>query len=475
MMSSDTGITHAVIAANRFGLGARPGDIDEISRRTPRDWLTTQVQGKLAAPRVLADLPDSAEIVRVGIQFWKDKAVYRANSAAGKFGPGHKRSFTMVFDHALQPYNDAQVAARLQIAIETPQPFRERLVQFWSNHFAVSTAKIRVMGLAGPLENEAIRPHVTGNFFDLLRAVEQHPAMLIYLDNNGSVGPGSKIAKLEAQSNPEHQVKVNENLAREILELHTLGVDGGYDQKDVTEFSKAITGWDVGGIGQYKSGQPGDFFFHAKLHEPGTRMIMGKQYAEAGIEQGEAVLRDLAIHPSTAQHISEKLARHFIQDNPSAEDVNRIAAAFTNSGGDLTTVYLALIDTPSAWRDQPAKYKTPNELLTSAYRAVHQAVRNPPLLESTLEQMGQTTWMPSSPAGWSDTAVGWDGADALSKRIRWAADMGQEFGTRVDARALGVEVLGLAPDEHTSEAIRRADSGPQALTLLLASPEFQRR
>src|SRR6185503_17138370 len=229
--------------------------------------------------------------------------------------------------------------------------FRERLVHFWTNHFAVSADKPQVLALAGALENEAIRPHVAGRFADLLAAVEAHPAMILYLDNQASIGPNSQLAQRRGRRTPGEGRKfgINENLAREILELHTLGVDGGYTQHDVTTFAQALTGWSIGTDRVRKGGTPGKFEFHEAAHEPGTRTILGTRYGQSGVAQPRAVLADLAKHPATAHHIAVKLARHFIADEPLRDDVARLAKAFRDSDGDLPTLYRALLDTPAAW------------------------------------------------------------------------------------------------------------------------------
>ena len=205
-------------------------------------------------------------------------------------------------------------------------------MHFWSNHFAVSADKQPLAAVAGLYEQEAIRPHVTGNFYDLLLAVERHPAMILYLDNQTSMGPARPPRRF-VRRNRGRELGLNENLAREILELHTLGVDGGYTQADVTEFAKVLTGWSIGGtLGEARGplarlvadpGRPGEFHFRAQMHEPGDKTIVGKRYRERGAEEGEDVLRALALHPSTARHLATKLARHFVADDPPPKLVER--------------------------------------------------------------------------------------------------------------------------------------------------------
>jgi len=227
--------------------------------------------------------------------------------------------------------------------VSTDRPFLERLTQFWSNHFAVSVDKIVVLGLAGAMEREAIRPHVLGHFTDLLLAVEQHPAMILYLDNQASIGPNSRAGRLMNRRANGRKADINENLAREILELHTLGVDGGYTQADVTTFARAISGWSIGGEGEGRRfakleadhGEPGEFLFRDIFHEPGDRRLLGRTYDDNGVRQGEAILKDLALRPETARHVSTKLARHFVADDPPPALVKRMTDAWLGSRGHL--------------------------------------------------------------------------------------------------------------------------------------------
>ena len=296
------------IAANRFGLGARADELASIGG-DGRDWLRAQLKG--APPRIdTADLRSSAEVLTEGF------ALQREIQQARRSGNDVQQKLPQF----LKPIYVSEATARFAQAVATDRPFIERLTQFWTNHFAVSTDKQFMAGLAGSFEREAIRPRVLGNFGDLLVAAEMHPAMLLYLDNHLSVGPHSPAAlKAGLRRRGNRTLGINENLGREILELHTLGVGGGYTQSDVTSFATVITGWSVGGgNGPFASGPPGRFVFRPDNHEPGTRTVLGRQYADQGYEQGVAVLNDLAQHPSTARHIATKLARHFIADEPPA-------------------------------------------------------------------------------------------------------------------------------------------------------------
>ena len=278
--------------------------------------------------------------------------------------------------------------ARFSHSIATDRPFLERLTQFWTNHFAVSIDKIVVLGLAGAMEREAIRPRVTGHFTDLLLAVEKHPAMLLYLDNPASIGPNSKAAGFVGRRGNGRKADINENLAREILELHTLGVDGGYTQSDVTTFAQAISGWSIGGQDNGRrlarlgvdNGTPGEFHFREVFHEPGPKRLLGKTYSDDGLRQGEAILRDLAMRRETARHVSTKLARHFIADDPPPAVVERMTRAWLDSKAHLPTVYKALIDSPEAW-EQPLREVQDSSRLHLFFLsgAGHPAAREAPL------------------------------------------------------------------------------------------------
>jgi uncharacterized protein (DUF1800 family) len=351
------------------------------------------------------------------------------------------------------------------VAAATPAPFHERLVWFWSNHFTVSAEKALIFSLVGCFEREAIRPHVTGNFTDMLLASSRHPAMIMYLDNHLSVRKGwqpRQVARSAAFPPPSG---LNENLAREILELHTLGVNGGYTQADVTEFARVLTGWTVRPIMNVPGAEGArGFAFDPARHEPGARELLGRTYAEDGVAQGEAVLRDLAAHPATARFVATKLARHFIADEPPPGAVARIERAFLDSNGHLPTVYGALLECPEAWERPLAKVKTPIEYIVSCMRALPSArAAEPQRLFFT------------SPQGWSDTAGAWAGADALWKRIEWAGILAARTGSGVDPLRLAGESYGAALGEDTRRAIERAESRQQGLALWLASPEFQRR
>lgn len=370
--------------------------------------------------------------------------------------------------------SSALQADTLKHAITTEQGFQARLLDFFSNHFSVSATNINIRVLAPTLEREAIAPRLSGQFSELLIAVEQHPAMQIYLNNNQSIGPDSKRGQAKNKG-------LNENLSREILELHTLGVNGGYSQNDVRELAMAITGWTVnfntkGTNARGKKPEPLGFIFRQQAHQPGPRRLLGKPYSQPGIVQGERMLYDLSVHPATAKHMSFKLARHFISDNPDEQLVKAMTQTWLKTEGNLTAVLTTLIEHPASWKPETKKYKTPREFLISTYRACGAQKSKGNTGKRRLQSlsiMGQTPFAAGSPAGYGDTEDDWNGAEALISRIEWIEKFTQ--GIDINVLELADAQLGEMLDLKTRKIIERAESRQQALALLLLSPAFMYR
>jgi uncharacterized protein (DUF1800 family) len=360
----------------------------------------------------------------------------------------------------------SEAKARVEAALGGEIGFTERLVWFWSNHFCISADKSAlVRALAGAYEREAIRPHVLGRFADMLRAVETHPAMLLYLDNARSFGPSS-IAGINQRKG------LNENLAREILELHTLGVRTVYSQSDVTSFAKVITGWSVVPFRQDPA-HGGDFTFNPRMHEPGPQTVVGKTYPDTGLDQGRAVLDDLARHPATARHIADKLARHFVADQPPPALVDRLAKRFLETDGNLREVARALVAAPEAWAVSRSKLKRPGEWIVGALRATGVT---PPDIQPVMQaqnMLGEPLWRPSAPKGFADDSAAW--INGLSERLDVANQLAGRVAGLVDPGGVVDTALGPLASAQTRQTVARAESRPQALALLLMSPEFQRR
>ncbi|MEO5809565.1 MAG: DUF1800 domain-containing protein [Sphingomicrobium sp.] len=477
-------MTSPTFAESRFGLGPR-GDDGTVSIGDPRSWAVAQIARFQPA---IANLPSRAAIATELADFYELRRTAKADARQESPPSVAMMSKAAMPKAAVDPAIKAArreardgyarlVGARLASALSTPTPFLERITHFWANHFAVSAQKVTTVGFAGLLEMEAVRPHVTGRFGDMLLAAEQHPAMLFYLDQAQSIGPNSALGQRAAARGANRGL--NENLAREILELHTLGVRTGYDQADVTEFARALTGWTVAGVGRgpgarFVTGNPGDFSFVDALHEPGARTILGRRFAEGGEGQARAVLEMLAVHPATARHVATKLSRHFAADDPPPAMVARLERAFLSSGGDLPTVYRALIASPEAWDETQPKFRSPWDWTVASLRAVGTREVQPLPAVALLNQLGQPVWMPPSPAGWDDDAASWAGPDALVRRVE-AAQRIAERANAVDARSLAPVLLGAQLAPATATAIARAESPTTGLALLLASPEMLRR
>ena len=476
-MAASQNDLNAAIAVTRFGLGARPGEIAQASHK-PRDYLKDQIRSEGA------DLPQGDQ--ETTAQRLVEFRAYRQTIARAK-------TTAAMADAAPDPAKGAQnlirentggdSLARTRLATTTDAGFRERWALFWANHFTVSATKVQVATLVGPYEAEAIRPHVFGRFADLLTAAETHPAMLLYLDQAQSMGPNSQAAQAAARGAlrraqadippPRRGTGLNENLAREILELHTVGIDGGYSQADVTEFARALTGLSVAGPRDFDAASP--VVFREIAHEPGHRTVMGARYGQAGKAQAGAILSDLAAKPQTARFVCTKIARHFVADDPPAAVVSALTSAWMASGGDLARVAEALIDAPEAWRPDVAKFKTPYEFVISSYRALGMQPRGLGQL-AILTTLGQRPFAAPSPKGWPDEAGPWISSDALVKRMQFAQAMAVAAGPNVqDPVVLARETLGAHLSARSATAIIRAESRAEAVAILLMTPEFQRR
>ncbi len=514
----------ALVALNRFGLGARGGASGDFvnAASDPRGF----VKSGLSRPNgVLLELPGLLSTPALATAVFAYQAeVKRAREAAAKSGAtaseanpvpsvsdttaprrglslntvatemaakpetpganaGMQSAEIMQPNAAMQPNAPkppppqlnviqktfrTEALARLQRAMLSESGFTERLVVFWSNHFCISANKGELARMwAGSFEREAIRPHVLGRFSDMLKAVEQHPAMLFFLDNQQSLGPDSRAGQNRKRG-------LNENLAREIMELHTLGVGGGYTQDDVTSLARIITGWTFAGR-QGKLGPPGNFVFNANAHEPGAQLLLGKTYADDGVAQGEAALEDIARHPSTAKFIATKFARHFVADDPPPALVARLQDVFRKTGGDLKALATTLADSDEAWQAPQTKIRSPYEFLVAIGRLLSQIPEDPSRYIGGLNLLGQPLWTPAGPNGFPDTNAAWAAPEGIKLRLDISAQVASRLGDNFDSRDLLALVAADAASVETRRTIERAESRQQALALLLMSPEFQRR
>ena len=479
----------AALALHRFGVSPRPGSIAAIAS-DPRGALLADLD-RVSAGRISdADLLSSGPAWRAAFAYQEsqrlarraERAMQQANAQGGGGAPPDMKPADQPGKPADQPgaaaaprpnpgpgvpqqiYLD-EAKARFNAALGAEIGFVERLVWFWSNHFCVSADKGNVRQICGAYEREAIRAHVLGRFGDMLLAVESHPAMLIYLDNVRSIGPDS-LAGLRQKRG------INENLAREILELHTLGVRSVYTQEDVTRFANVITGWTLVGMREDPA-RGGEFEFNARTHQPGAQMVIGKSYPDTGVEQGRAVLAALARHPATAKHVATKLVRHFVADEPPPALVERLAKRFLATQGDLKEVAKTLVTSPEAWEAPRAKLKRPGEWIVGALRAVG---FTPPDIGPMMQAhnlLGEPLWRPSAPKGFTDESAPW--LDGLAQRLDIANQLARRVGGQADPREVFEEALAPLASTETRQTIMRAESRPQALALLFMAPEFQRR
>lgn len=462
------------IAVNRFGYGLRPG---EQMPADPQAWLLGQFERYDPRPGPIAMQPRTAEAARL-----VGDLTFPTPPDGVRLGIEERRARARELNRIAERFYADGVRARLDAALQSDTPFVERLVHFWSNHFAVSGTRGRRGALAASLEFDAVRPHVLGRFEDLLFANIRHPALLDYLDQVGSMGPNSPAAirrnSYRRRMRQPDEFGSNENFAREVLELHTLGVNGGYTQKDVIEFAYALSGWSVSRFilrTHMVPAESGSFVFHPAWHEPGNRVVMGRTYSQRGEAKGVAILKDLAAHPSTARHISWKLARHFVADDPPEALVARMADRFLASGGDLAQVYAVMVTAPEAWQAPVTKVRTPWDWSVASLRAL--GVRSSDGLDPAgmLSALGQPVWSPGSPAGYPDIAGAWAGANMMLQRVRACGRLVEAAGGEVDAAALASRLFGDGLSSATRREIARADDNRQALALLFLSREFYRR
>ena len=470
-----TGELSYLVAHNRFGLGARrqmePAERARIARE-PRDFVRAELT---AAPPVSSTTFRSrSELAKILTDMRAERREARNAPAAPMAAPDAEampppqgRPQPPAPNPVVAVFRDEAMAS-IGRSVAAPCGFYERLVGFWTNHFSVSAARGPVIRLfAGAFEREAIRPHVLGKFEDMLLAVEQHPAMLAFLDNATSIGPNSRAGQRRARG-------LNENLAREILELHTLGVNGGYTQQDVGALARIITGWSFGPL-DGRLGPPGDFNFNANTHEPGTQILLGKTYAQPGMEQGVAALRDLSAHPATAKFVATKLARHFVADDPPPSIVERLASVFAKTGGDLRAVSLALVDDDAVWTAPLTKIRSPRDFIIATLRLVGFDPQQPGRVLNPLAQLGQPFWSPAGPDGFADTNAVWASSEGMKLRLELSSGIGQRLGGSLDARQLLDAIGGTGLSAETRRAVAGAASRQQGLALALMSPEFQRR
>ncbi|MES2294479.1 MAG: DUF1800 domain-containing protein [Pseudomonadota bacterium] len=445
------------IAVHRFGLGARPGEIEAASR-DPKGWLVTQIGTGAEQPTA----PDGSAFPASGILVRQEQDMIAARRA---FKAGDTEAQKKQAGGRIRIFTD-EMAGRFRLGFTTARPFAEHLVWFWTNHFTVSTTAGRTLNFAGAFEREAIRPYIADTFENMLLAVASHPAMLVYLNNVASIGPDSLAGARTGKGR-------NENLGRELMELYSLGVDGGYTQSDVIALANILTGWSL------DPDAPSGFGFFPNRHEPGRQNLRGKTYG-SDLKSGIQAVRDLAHDPHTARHIATKFATYFIADQPSPQSVARLEAVFKRTGGDLKALAVAAVEDPSAWTPAPAKMRSPVEYVAAGYRLLglprgdneEQQIR---AAMGSARAMGEFPMTASSPNGWPLVSEAWTGPDAVLNRIEWAKQVGMRMPANFNAAAVADAGMGPLLASATRTAMARAETQGDALALLISSPEFQRR
>ncbi|QPF93514.1 DUF1800 domain-containing protein [Bradyrhizobium commune] len=484
---SNSAKAEAVLALHRFGMGPRPGSIAAVGT-DPRGALIAELDRPLVLSAA-TNLPTSAKAFRT-VADANARRTARAKQAQQQAKKQQMASAPAMSEDQTQApgqgsEKDAAEMAAKQAAEAVPDPgrpmylqeaklrteaalaaeigFAERLVWFWSNHFCISANKIQSM--SGAYEREAIRANTLGRFVDLLLAVEGHPAMLFYLDNLESMGANS-IAGINRNRG------LNENIAREIMELHTLGVRTGYTQDDVISFANVMTGWTLVPPGVDPQ-HGGEFTFNPRLHEPGGQTVLGKRYEQEDAEQGRAVLRDLAANPATATHVATKLARHFVADEPPPALIEPMAKTFRDTEGDLKQVAITMVSSDEAWRGPPSKLKRPSEWVIGMVRATGITVVDPVRYTGGQELLGEALWRPSAPKGYPDDEASW--IDGVGRRLDVANNFAERITGTADPQAIIEDVFASEIGADVKQAVGRAESRQQALALLFMSADFQRR
>ncbi len=498
-----------VHALNRLAYGPRPGDVEKVRAMGLSKWIEQQLQPsriddplvaqKLAGLKTASlstrELMDGYDIPREAKREIQQKRAEMGDDASDEDRRKARREFMQKYGSQMEG-PPRQVIAELQEAKVLRAVYSERqldevLVDFWLNHFNVYAQKGPVKFLVAEYEREVIRPHAWGRFEDLLLATAESPAMLFYLDNWMSTDPNAKPFERRGggfgrgllRRPPDGQGQnrrrgLNENYAREIMELHTLGADGGYTQKDVTEVARCFTGWTIRGLRQQDPG----FHFEDRLHDDGSKVVLGQTIKGSGQDEGRKVIHMLATHPSTARFVSTKLARRFVSDEPPASLVDRAAETFRKTDGNIREVVRTIVTSPEflALEARTAKVKTPLEFVVSAVRTSGAQVADAGDLARRVGQMGMPLYMQQPPTGYKDAAEAWVSTSGLLARLNFALDLagGHVAGVTVDASQLtAARFVPQGLSEQTRKTLAaESDLSPARMAgLVLGSPEFQRR
>jgi uncharacterized protein (DUF1800 family) len=456
---------------NRLSYGPSPGDIEWVSAMGVDRYIQLQLN-----PASIAE-PDG--LTRQLAQFeslsWQPLTLlnlYNQRPNAGKQMPD---------DRMLRQVPNEAMQGKVLRALESPRQLQEVMVDFWFNHFNVFVGKGRTKVLVGSYENQAIRPYAIGRFRDLLGATAKHPAMLFYLDNWQNTAPNSPGAKGRSQG-------LNENYARELMELQTLGVNGGYSQQDVISLAKILTGWGIARPGQ-KNADPSGFYFDPRRHDGQAKVFLGQPIAASGQAEGEQALDILARHPKTARFISYKLAQYFVADEPPKPLVDRLSQVYLSSDGNIKSMLSALFKSPEFWSQTAmnSKLKTPYHYAISAVRATGRSVDNVQPLITAVQQMGMPIYGRQSPDGYPNTKTTWLNPDAITQRVSFATTLAQgkllatnpsDFAIQTNKQPIPAmelrKTLGDRLSAKTEAAIAQSPVNLQS-ALILGSPDFMWR
>ncbi len=495
--------THLI---NRLGFGPRPGDLSIIAE-DPSKWIAQQLKpSALLMPAALASrLNEGAFVNQHPVRMVQEfRSLLRSNQQVAANAASNVINNEMLLGAPQagnaqpsqpEPANPLgrfvtsiarpAMESRLLRALESPRQLEEVMVDFWFNHFNVFQGKNLLRVMMGHYEHYAIRPFAFGKFRDLLGATAHHPAMLYYLDNAQSAAPGMGAGG----ANPRG---LNENYARELMELHTLGVDGGYKQKDVTELARMLTGWSIQSPNQTISSDtpaaPGSiaqmpgFFFNERIHDKGEKEWLGFQVLPQGQAEGEFALDTLAKHPATAKHISYKLAQYFVNDKPDPALVAKLAQVFTTTDGEITQVLAALFSSDAFWAKEnvAVKFKTPYQYVLSVVRATGQTPENLQALSGALAAQGMPLYGCATPDGYKNTEAAWLNPDAMTKRINFANNLftARSFGNALNSITVEglMQTLGPLVNEPTRKlALASANDSSLARALVVAGPAMMRR
>lgn len=439
----------AAIAATRFGYGASPGVLPRIAA-DPRGWLLSQLEGPATGPH-LSGLPAGSERA----------AAFLAARAAGG-------AALNAFRYEIADGVAVEERAHIAHAVSTDAPFRERLVRFWANHFSLSSRTLIGFAASHAFEREVVRPLIGGSFVRLLTEAVRHPAMLLYLDNAGSIGPYSPAGLKGA-------AWTNDLMARQILTNLTRGAQAEMNAKDVSSLTRMLTGWSVAGPAEEDGGA---FRYRDDWHEPNPKLFLNRNYPQAGMLEAEAALDTLGRRPEVAYALAAKMARYFVADDPPADLIEAMVSGFAEGGNSLTGMARGMVLSPAAFAPVQAKAKTPEDLVFSSFRALNLGADQAPLALRAIRALGQAPKGGPLAGGWPDSMAAWLSPSQLAERLEWGGLLARRHAPGGDGAAvsdLALGLLGPLLNPATHRRLTVTGRPAEALALFFAAPEFQKR